>query len=72
MLMRWTSRCVGALAIGGLVVAVVATPAGASLTGGCQASGTQLQTGKSYNAVTTNAATIPRAARLATSLLRER
>lgn len=59
--MRWTSRCVGALVFGGLVLVGIATPAGASLTGGCQASGTQLQTGKSYNAVTTNSAKIPRA-----------
>jgi hypothetical protein len=48
------------LVIAGLVIVGTAAPAGASLNGGCQASGTQLPSGKSYNAVTTNSATIPR------------
>jgi hypothetical protein len=59
--MKCVSRWVGALLLGGVVVVGVAPPAGASLTGGCQASGTQLQTGRSYNAVTTDFAKIPRA-----------
>lgn len=58
--MIWACRCVGALLFGGLFIVGVAPPAGASLTGGCQASGTQLQTGKTYNAVTTDLAKIPR------------
>lgn len=43
-----------------MVVGGVAAPAGAALTGGCQASGTLVQTGKRYVAVTTNFAKIPR------------
>ncbi len=37
-----------------------APPAGANVTGGCAATGTQLQSGKTYDAVTTNFAKIPR------------
>ncbi len=59
--MRWVMRCAGASLLSGLVVVLAATPAGAKLSGGCTASGTQLQTGKSYDAVTTNFAKIPRA-----------
>jgi hypothetical protein len=58
--MKWRGRLLGAVVFGGFVVVVVAAPAGASLTGGCQASGTQLQSGKSYDAVTTDFARIPR------------
>jgi hypothetical protein len=58
--MTWVSRGAGALLCIGLVAVGGASPAAASLTGGCRASGTQLQTGKSYNAVTPDSATIPR------------
>jgi hypothetical protein len=53
----------GGVLFGGLVavgVVGVAAPAGASLAGGCRASGTQLETAKSYDAVNTNFAKIPR------------
>ncbi len=43
-----------------VVVGGAVAPAAAELTGGCTASGTQLQTGTSYNAVTTDFAKIPR------------
>ncbi|HTD49917.1 MAG TPA: hypothetical protein VK771_04915 [Acidimicrobiia bacterium] len=59
--MNWMSRCACALAFAGLVVAGAATPAQAELTGGCKASGTQVQSGRFYDAVTTNFAKIPRA-----------
>jgi hypothetical protein len=57
--MRWLRRGAGALLVTGFVVAI-AVPAGAKLTGGCAASGTQVQTGKRYDAVTTDFAKIPR------------
>ncbi|MCU1427204.1 MAG: hypothetical protein JWL83_1204 [Actinomycetia bacterium] len=59
--MTWVSKCACSFLVSGLVVVAAAAPAAAALTGGCSASGTQLQTGKSYNAVTTNFAKIPRA-----------
>jgi hypothetical protein len=59
--MRWVSRSLYLLLLSGFAMVIVAVPAGAKLTGGCTASGTQLQTGKSYDAVTTNFAKIPRA-----------
>lgn len=58
--MTWVTRCAGSLLLSGLVVAFAAVPAGAKLTGGCAASGTQLQTGKSYDPVTIDFAKIPR------------
>ena len=59
-MMKWWGRLASVVLFGGFVVVGVAAPAGASLTGGCQASGTQLQSGKSYDAVTTDFARIPR------------
>jgi hypothetical protein len=56
----WFSRSACVFMVSGFAIVAAAGPAAASLTGGCQASGTQLQTGKSYNAVTTNFAKIPR------------
>ena len=58
--MTWASRSACSLLLWGLVLVGAAAPAGASLTGGCAASGTIVQTGKSYDAVTTNFAKIPR------------
>jgi hypothetical protein len=60
VLVTWIGRGAGALLFTALVAVVGASPAGASLTGGCRASGTQLQTGTSYDAVTTNSVEIPR------------
>ena len=57
----WVARGVCSFVLSGLVVVVIAAPAGASLSGGCAASGTIVQNGKSYDAVTTNFARIPRA-----------
>jgi hypothetical protein len=54
-------RGVCALVLGGLAIVGPASPAGASLTGGCKASGTQVQTGTSYDATKTDFAKIPRA-----------
>lgn len=50
--------CLVLLAAG--LVLVGSGPAGASLVGGCKASGTIVQTGKSYDAVTTDFAKVPR------------
>ena len=63
--MTWMSRratlfVLSGLFLSGLVVAGIGRPAGAALTGGCTASGTQLQTGKSYDAVKVDFAKIPR------------
>jgi hypothetical protein len=58
--MKLLRRCVCALTFSGLVVAGFAAPASAALTGGCNATGTQVQTNKTYAAVTTNFAKIPR------------
>jgi hypothetical protein len=49
-----------ALMVSAAFLVGIASPAAASLTGGCAASGTQQQTGVSYNAVTTDFAKIPR------------
>jgi hypothetical protein len=54
----WRWACV--LVLSGVAVVGAAVPAAANLTGGCKASGTQLQTGKTYDAATTNFAKIPR------------
>jgi len=58
--MTWVSRGACLVLLSGLVVTGIAAPAGASLTGGCAASGTIVQTGRRYDAVTTNFAKIPR------------
>jgi hypothetical protein len=58
--MKRLSRCVGALLIAGTAVSAGAAPASAALTGGCKAAGTQVETSKTYQAVTTDFAKIPR------------
>lgn len=57
---KYARRSACLLLLSGVVVGVVAAPAGAALTGGCAASGTIVETGRQYNAVTTNFAKIPR------------
>jgi hypothetical protein len=49
-----------ALVFSGVIVTGLAVPASAALNGGCKATGTQVQTNKTYAAVTTNFAKIPR------------
>jgi hypothetical protein len=58
--MKLLSQCVCALVFAGVIVTGVAAPASAALKGGCKATGTQVQTNKTYAAVTTNFAKIPR------------
>jgi hypothetical protein len=58
--MRWWWRVLAIAALAGLGVAMTARPAGATLTGPCQATGTLVKAGKTYDAAKITGVTIPR------------